>query len=143
MLKSPDICIFDVKTNEIAKISELPFGISSHGSVKVGNLIYIIGGNRDPNMVTKKCLSYDISLKKCKAIDELHYPSASHSVLNWKNNFIYKFGGIGSCFGEWDLSPYIERYSIQENNWEIVNPIIKINENLIEHYRYLKVNLVF
>ena len=90
----------------------MPYGLSSHGSVKIDNKIYIVGGNRDPNMVTTKCLAFDISLNTCEAIDELHYPSASHSVLAWKDRYVYKFGGIGSCFGEWDLSPYIERYSL-------------------------------
>jgi len=30
-------------------------------------------------------------------------------LTSWKDLFIYKFGGIGESFGEWGLSPYIER----------------------------------
>ena len=79
----------------------------------VGNRLFIIGGNLNFNIVTKKCQVIDLDTLITDSIASLNFPSASHSLLTWKNRFIYKFGGIGSCFGEWDLSPYIECYHLE------------------------------
>jgi hypothetical protein len=98
-LKSHDILNLDLVSKEIVKIGELPFGISSHGAVRVDNHIFIVGGNKNFNIVTKKCVSFDLLSKEVKRICDMNYPSASHSLLNWKSTYIYKFGGIGSCFG--------------------------------------------
>lgn len=94
-------------TKEVIKIGDLPYGVSSHGSIKIGSKIYIVGGNKNHNIVTKKCLEYDIVTNIITKISDLNYPSASHALLEWNEKYVYKFGGIGSCFGEWDLSPYI------------------------------------
>lgn len=67
------------------------------------------------NIVTKSCLSFNITNRQINKIASLNYPSASHTLVSWKDEFIYKFGGVGSCFGSWDLSPYIERYNITAN----------------------------
>jgi len=93
--------------------------------------------------VTKKCQVIDLDTLITDSTASLNFPSASHSLLTWKNRFIYKFGGIGSCFGEWDLSPYIERYHLETDWWEIVNPRIMIDENLLHHYSLLVNSLAY
>ena len=97
------------------KIARMPYGVSSHAALRVASKVYIVGGNKNHAIVTKKCLEMDLESNIVRPIGNLNFPSASHSLLNWKETFIYKFGGIGSCFGEWDLSPYIERYDIALN----------------------------
>lgn len=37
----------------------------------------------------------------------LNYPVSSATCLLWKENWVYKFGGVGEAFGEWGTSPYI------------------------------------
>lgn len=38
-------------------------------------------------------------------------------VVQWKDEYIYKVGGLGESFGQWSISPYIERYDIEEDLW--------------------------
>jgi hypothetical protein len=83
------------------------------------------------NMVTKSCLSFHVPSRQAIIIESLNYASASHTCLNWKDRFIYKIGGVGNCFGSWDLSPYIERYSILEQKWSIINPIVKMDDSML------------
>ena len=117
----------NLTTKEVVKVGHLPYGVSSHGAELIGDKIYVVGGNKNYSIVSKKCLEIDINSYEVKKIADLNYPSASHSLLNWHSTFLYKFGGIGSCFGEWDLSPYIERYEASLDIWEIINPIINID----------------
>ena len=105
-----DVLRLNLISKEIVKIADLPYGISSHGVVRVHHSLFIVGGNKNFNVITKKCMVLNLETKMVKKISDLNYQSASHSLLNWHDKFIYKFGGVGSCFGEWDLSPYIERY---------------------------------
>jgi len=37
----------------------------------------------------------------------LNYPVSSANCILWHSNWIYKFGGVGDAFGEWNTSPYI------------------------------------
>ena len=60
-------------------------------------------------------------------IAALNYGCASMSVTHFHGTYLYKAGGIGECFGEFSLSPYIERYNIKEDYWEVINPCISPN----------------
>jgi hypothetical protein len=84
---------------QIVKIAELPEGVSSHATVKIDSVIYIIGGNKDLNIVTKSCYEFNLENKSIIPLSPLNFPSASHTAISWKDEFIYKIGGIGSCFG--------------------------------------------
>jgi hypothetical protein len=135
-LKSRDVVEVSLATKEAARVAQLPFGVSSSGAVRVGRQLYVVGGNRDWSVVTRRCLRVDLGSWEVIVLADLNYPSASHSLLEWGEQFVYKFGGVGSCFGEWDLSPYIERYEIDRDRWEVVNPTIRINEHLLPQYRH-------
>lgn len=40
----------------------------------------------------------------------LNYAVSSANCLLWRDRWVYKFGGVGEAFGDWNTSPYIERY---------------------------------
>jgi hypothetical protein len=46
--------------------------------------IFIVGGNKDMNIVTKSCYSFNLTTKNVTKIASLNYASASHSLLLWK-----------------------------------------------------------
>ena len=62
-LKSRDIFTLNTANGQVAKMAELPYGISSHAAVRVKEVIYIIGGNKDMNTVTKSCLAFNYTSK--------------------------------------------------------------------------------
>jgi N-acetylneuraminic acid mutarotase len=82
----------------MAKLAELPHGISSHAAVRIKEAIYVIGGNKDMNIVTKSCLAFNYTSKEMRKIADLNYPSASHTAISWRDKYIYKFGGVGISF---------------------------------------------
>jgi hypothetical protein len=84
---------------QIVRIAELPEGVSSHATVKIGSFIYIIGGNKDLNIVTRSCYKFNLADKSVTIVSALNFASASHTAVSWKDQFIYKIGGVGSCFG--------------------------------------------
>lgn len=59
-MKSHSISNLNLISREIVKLADMPYGISSHGAVKVNNRIYIVGGNKNFNIVTKNCLQFDL-----------------------------------------------------------------------------------
>ena len=50
----------NLKSKEIAKVAHLPYGVSSHSSQRIGSKIYIVGGNKNFSIVTKKCLQLEL-----------------------------------------------------------------------------------
>lgn len=82
----------------MARLAELPYGISSHAAVRIKEEIYVIGGNKDMNIVTKSCLAFNYLSKEIRKIADLNYSCASHTAISWKDKYIYKFGGVGISF---------------------------------------------
>lgn len=52
-MKSKEVFIFNLYTEDVSKLAELPYGVSSHAAVRVKDCIFVIGGNKDMNIVTK------------------------------------------------------------------------------------------
>ena len=59
-LKSHDVLKINLISKDVVKVGHLPYGLSSHAAEKVGDSIFIVGGNKNFNIVTKKCLKMDI-----------------------------------------------------------------------------------
>lgn len=116
-------------------VCQMPYGVSSHSVVRVGDKIVVVGGNKNFNIPTKDCFFYDIPSQRTGHMRPLTHVSASHTTVAWKDQYIFKIGGIGNCFEEWGLSPYIERFSWRHDKWEVINPNLLIDESLLCHYR--------
>ena len=58
----------NILSSKISKLGEVPYGVSSHSAVFVGDEIFIVGGNKDMNMVTKSCLSFHVPSRQAVLI---------------------------------------------------------------------------
>lgn len=137
--KSNSISLFDSESGTFRKIGELVEPLSSHACVYVEPKVYFIGGKKDEGIITRACSYYHLHQQQTVEIAALNYGCASLSVTNYQGVYIYKAGGIGECFGEFSLSPYIERYNIQEDYWEVINPCI--SPSLVNQFGYMLVHL--
>ena len=65
----------------------------------------------------------------------MNLPTVSCSICPYKENTIFKFGGII----EDKNTNIIEKYDIHKNQWNIIDPKFEINipNSLIKNFRYL------
>jgi len=102
-------------------------GRSSHGIAYLNNKIYVVGGYGDKHIMTNKCERFNLSTLKWERVGSMNHPAASLALCSFNDRYLYKFGGIGEGL-EADggvLNSYIEKYDMQEDVWEIIDPTIK------------------
>jgi len=111
------------------------FARSSHGIAYLNNKIYVVGGYEDKHIMTNRCERFNLGTMKWERVGSMNHPAASISLCSFNGRYLYKFGGIGEGV-ETDggvLSSYIEKYDMQEDVWEVIDPKIK-NVNAINSY---------
>ena len=68
---------------------------SSHSVCYLGQKIYIIGGFVGAEgEVTRECEVYDVKTNKCSRIAPLNTPSANSCATSFRDQYVFKFGGI-------------------------------------------------
>lgn len=103
------------------KAGDLLEARSSHASYYRHPYIFIVGGNRQNHIITKSCERYNIVTQQTEEMACLNHCAAG-VALACHGRFLYKFGGVGEKFESYGMSPYIERYDLDEDCWEVVNP---------------------
>jgi hypothetical protein len=90
---------------------------SSHGVAYLQNRIYVVGGFEHKHVMTKRCERFNLKTRKWEIIAPLNYAATSLSLCTFDNKYLFKFGGIGEGYDNNLLSPYIERYDLQNDTW--------------------------
>ena len=99
---------------------------SSHGICYADGFIYLVGGFTNNQKMTNTVERFNHEDNTCTLLASLNHTASSLCITSFNNKFIFKFGGIGESR---QLSPYIERYDIEKNQWKIVDPKISQFEN--------------
>ena len=60
-MKSHDVVKLNLLSREVVKVGSLPYGVSSHGAIRVGDRLFLVGGNKNFSVVTKKCLALSLN----------------------------------------------------------------------------------
>jgi hypothetical protein len=69
------------------------FGIAASG-----DYIYMVGGINYKEGTLMKCEKFNIITKETFPINFLNTKSSHHSVCNFKDKFLFKFGGLRNSF---------------------------------------------
>mgnify|MGYP000863848169 FL=1 len=106
----------EMKIEEIAPMRKRRH---SHGMVELGGYIYAMGGICDNDALTYcERLQLADSNGQWEEIAELNLPSYDSNYCVFNETTIYKFGGFT---GKGRMSNKIEKYSVRENHWFMVN----------------------
>lgn len=122
--KSSIIYKYIFEKNILVQAGNLIFPRSSHSVCFIGNMIYIVGGFGNKQTMLGECEKFNVLTQKSQQIASLNYPAASLCICSFYQNYIFKFGGMEI---QHNLSPYIEKFSIKENKWTVLDPRLNIN----------------
>jgi hypothetical protein len=106
-------CKFNPKENKFIQLKEMPTTHSYHGMLGMTNYIFIISG-----LKTKKVEKYDVNNNTWENLCDLKESRTWPSCLQYKNKYIFVFGGLGHNIKDDNI--IIEKLDISniKNNWE-------------------------
>jgi hypothetical protein len=110
-------CKYNQKENKFIELKVMPTNHSYHGMLGMGNYIFMISG-----MNSKKVEKYDIINDTWTSLSELKESRSWPSCLEYKNKYIFVFGGLRyKCEDEDNI--LIEKLDISDRNnkWEQLN----------------------
>ena len=110
-------CKYNQKENKFIELKVMPTNHSYHGMLGMGNYIFMISG-----MNSKKVEKYDIINDTWTSLSELKESRSWPSCLEFKNKYIFVFGGLRyKCENEDNI--LIEKLDISDSNnkWEQLN----------------------
>ena len=107
-------CKYSPKENKFIQLKEMPTTHSYHGMLGMKNYIFIISG-----LKTKKIEKYDVNNNTWENLEDLNESRTWPSCLEYKNKYIFVFGGLGHNYVK-DDRIIIEKLDISKinNKWE-------------------------
>ena len=117
--KSPFIYKYIFEKATLLQTSTLIYPRSSHAICHLNKFIYIIGGFGNKQVMLNECEKYNILTQQTQKIASLNNACASLSVCSFFQNYLFKFGGMEI---QHNLSPFIEKYTIKEDRWVVLDP---------------------
>lgn len=116
---------YDPKINKWSifdSIDSLP--IKGFRSVKIKQLIYIIGGTNELNQPLDQTLCYNPKTRQIKYLNPMNEPRSSHCCV-YAFGYIYVFGGCSLSTGKTTA----ERYSLVDDQWTYISDLNRKVEN--------------
>ena len=91
--KSRGFC-FDIENGfgKVNKFSKMPKPKSWNNLIKVGKLIYCVGGYNQEGVMSD-CEKFDVKLDSWSVIPNINFTNCSTTLINIEDRFIYLFGG--------------------------------------------------
>ena len=107
-------CKYNPKENRFIQLKEMPTIHSYHGMLGMKNYIFIISG-----LKTKKVEKYNVNDNTWENLEDLKESRTWPSCLEYKNKYIFVFGGLGHNYVK-DDHIIIEKLDISSinNKWE-------------------------
>jgi len=111
-------CKYNQKANKFIKLKTMPTNHSYHGMLGMGNNIFMISG-----LNSKKVEKYDIINDSWTSLSELKESRSWPSCLEYKNKYIFVFGGLSHKNDANEDNILIEKLDISNSNnkWEQLN----------------------
>ena len=111
-------CKYNQKANKFIKLKTMPTNHSYHGMLGMGNNIFMISG-----LNSKKVEKYDIINDSWTSLSELKESRSWPSCLEYKNKYIFVFGGLSHKNDANEDNILIEKLDISNTNnkWEQLN----------------------
>lgn len=111
-------CKYNQKANKFIKLKTMPTSHSYHGMLGMGNYIFMISG-----LNSKKVEKYDITNDSWTSLSELKESRSWPSCLEYKNKYIFVFGGLSHKNDANEDNILIEKLDISNSNnkWEQLN----------------------
>ena len=111
-------CKYNQKENKFIKLKIMPTNHAYHGMLGMGNYIFMISG-----MNSKKVEKYDIINESWTSLSELNESRSWPSCLEYKNKYIFVFGGLSHKSDANEDNILIEKLDIStiNNKWEQLN----------------------
>ena len=103
---------FIPSTRDCIHLPSMIYGHSSHLSLLINNLVYIIAGKNQSNTTSTNCETFSIADENWTEIAPMNAGRTCCSGTN-SGNYIYILGGYQLA-----VDNTIERYSISENEWK-------------------------
>lgn len=93
-----------------------PFSLArkAHGFIYLGGFLFICGGLNESDENLDSCEKYELKTEKWSNISKMVKKSSYFSLACFSNQFIFKFGGIGT-------SNTIEKYDVIKDVWSEIN----------------------
>lgn len=81
------------------------------------------GGFTDNHKLTSNCEVFNTETNKIESIGHVNFPASNLSLCSYNDTHIFKFGGR---MHNNELCQVIEKYSIKDDEWQLLNPKIRI-----------------
>lgn len=108
----------------------------SFGIANVRNKIFVVGGSNYREGSLIKCESFDLKTLKWTRNNYLNIRSMEHTLVTYKDTYIFKIGGLRKKLGSIELCyDLFERYDISFDIWEKMK--LKDSNNLTFSITYL------
>jgi N-acetylneuraminic acid mutarotase len=120
--RTKDIYQYNKSGKTLLKVAELLVARSSHSVLCHQGLIYISGGMTNNDETLKKCEIFLPRTNEIKAMASCKYETTNSCLCAIGNDSLLKFGGVHAS-GENNNT--LEVYSIRNNLWTEVDPIIE------------------
>ena len=129
---------FNYRTSYLDPCQNMNYPRHSHSICWADGSIYVVGGAvSDQDEYLNKCEKFDVETSRWTIIADCKYGSVGSVLANFRDLFIFKFGGKPDSLSAWNSQ--IETYSIQRDEWQIVK-ISQENFNLPSFGAALQIN---
>jgi len=119
--------IYRNQNNSLVRLNDMNIAREAFSCVIINGLIYAVGGISAGEGTLTECEVYDPVADEWNLLPgRLNRKCCQAAICNFKNKYIYKFGGIETKTSD-GAKPceLIEKYSIQEGVWVVLKPKIK------------------
>lgn len=110
----------DLNEKSLVPVGKMTTLRHSFGIVSIKSKLYFVGGASYKEGALIKCETFDTKTLKTSLINFLNVKSMNHSTTSFKENYIFKFGGMRyNLTNRKELSlDLFERYDISADIWE-------------------------
>ena len=119
-----DVYVYAPFENILKPLAGLNYARNSHGICILQDFMYVIGGCSEQGGYTASCERFAVNKHYEKAVGEwqivasLNQPANSPCVVNFNDDYIYKFGGVLNLS---TMNNTVERYDPKLNVWTEIN----------------------